>query len=98
MTPKELCFELIKAQSEDEVAKIIDASEVLRDEKNWAPYGNYENNVGTFLNQQSHPVAALTAKIINSIDAVLTAECKKQNIDPESAGTTYQAPSSGAIF
>ncbi len=85
MESKKLCFCLINAQTELEVDEIIKGNVLLNDGRNWAPYGNLENNVGTFITQQSNPVAAITEKIINSIDAVLLAECKKRSIDPESA-------------
>ena len=85
MNEKELCLSLVSAKSEEEVTQIISKSEILNDEKNWAIYGNLENNVGTFLSQQSSPVAALTEKIVNSVDAVLLAECRKRKIDPEGA-------------
>lgn len=83
MNEKELCLSLVNAKSEEEVTQIISKSEILNDEKNWAIYGNLENNVGTFLSQQSSPVAALTEKIVNSVDAVLLAECRKNGLNPE---------------
>jgi len=85
MSSKELCMTLVQASSEDKVSKIIESNDLLKNEKNWTPFSNNENNTGTFLNQQSHPVAALTEKIVNSIDALLIAECRLRNIDPESA-------------
>ncbi|MEW6653266.1 MAG: hypothetical protein AB1394_07330 [Bacteroidota bacterium] len=85
MKEKELCLSLVDAKAEEEVTRIINESEILKDERNWAIYGNLENNVGTFLSQQSSPVAALTEKIVNSVDAVLLAECRKRRIDPEGA-------------
>lgn len=85
MKEKELCLDLVKAASEEEVTSIIKQSEILSDERNWATYGNIDNNVGTFLSQQSSPVAALTEKIVNSVDAVLLAECRKRGINPEGA-------------
>ena len=65
MTHKELCLSLVQAKSEEEVSNIISTNEILKDERNWTAYGNLESNVGTFLNQQSHPVAALSKKIVN---------------------------------
>lgn len=84
MKEKDLCLKLVNAISEEEVTRTINESEILSDEKNWAIYGNLENNVGTFLSQQSSPVAALTEKIVNSVDAVLLAECRKRQINPDS--------------
>jgi hypothetical protein len=85
MTIQELCFALINSRSEEDITNIIKSNEILNDDRNWAPYGELENNVGTFLSQQSSPVDALTEKIINSVDAVLLAECRKRGIDPEGA-------------
>ena len=85
MKEKELCLDLVKAASEEEVTNIIKQNEILSDERNWATYGNIDNNVGTFLSQQSSPVAALAEKIVNSVDAVLLAECRKRGINPEGA-------------
>ena len=85
MNVKELCIKLVNAVSEEEVTEIISENEMLKDDRNWASYGNQENNVGTFMSQQSSPVAALTEKIVNSIDAVLLRECRKRGIDPQGA-------------
>lgn len=83
MNAKELCLSLVNAKSEEEVSLIISHSEILSDERNWLRFGDLENNVGTFLSQQSSPVAALTEKIVNSVDAVLLSECRKRDINPE---------------
>lgn len=85
MTPKELCLALINVNLEEQVSKIILNDEILNDETSWTPYGSIENNVGTIFNQSSAPVAALTEKIINSIDAILLNECKKRGIEPDGA-------------
>lgn len=42
---------------------------------------NYDKIVS---NQQSSAVVALVEKLVNSIDAVLTAECFRRGIDPKS--------------
>jgi len=51
----------------------------------WRPYGDISNNRGVVGNQQSSPVAALVEKLVNSIDAVLIAECHRWGINPASS-------------
>lgn len=86
--PKQLCLELVKADSEDAVTEILEKNELMNDASMWLPLGNLENNFSIVGNQQSSPTAALVEKLINSIDHMLIKECSKQGIDPESA----QAP------
>ena len=78
-----LLLKLVSAQSEGEVHQIIELDEILRDENNWHPYGNYVTNFNTIDNQQKSPIAALIEKPVNSIDSLLLKECKLQNIDPK---------------
>ena len=80
---EKLLFNLLLAQSEEKVKKIIDSDAVLSNEKNWRPYGGYETNFDTIDNQQKSPVAALIEKPINSIDALLLKECKLRGVDPK---------------
>lgn len=81
---RELCFELLSSETEDEVIDVLKKWEFWEDADSWKPYGNVQNNRGIVGNQQSSPVAALVEKIVNSIDAVLTGECFKAGIDPTS--------------
>lgn len=80
---KKLLMQIVNAKSETEVKEIIDTNPLLKDEKNWKPYGGYDTNFNTIHNQQQHPVKALAEKPINSIDALLLKECKLRGIDPE---------------
>lgn len=80
---EKLLFNLLLAQSEEEIKKIIDSDAVLSNGNNWRPYGGYETNFNTIDNQQKNPVAALIEKPINSIDALLLKECKLRGIDPK---------------
>ena len=84
-----LCYELLRSETEDEVISILKKEGFWEDRRVWQPYGNIGNNRGIVGNQQSSAVAALVEKIINSIDAVLTAECLIDGIDP----TSSDAPS-----
>lgn len=86
----QLLKQLLSAQDENAVASIIKNHPVLADDSKWIPFGGNRMNFGTIDNQQQNPIAALTEKITNSIDALLLNECKLAGIDPE--GNT--APSS----
>ncbi|HUS70081.1 MAG TPA: hypothetical protein VM075_04800 [Anaerolineae bacterium] len=79
--PESLLMDLISADSEDDVKTIVDNHPLISKPNNWTPYGS-ETSVGTFLAQQESPVAALTEKIMNSIDALLVKECALRGIDP----------------
>lgn len=81
---RELCLKLAYANSEEEVIEILKGFEYWDNEKYWRYYGDNENNFATIGNQQSRPEAALVEKIINSVDAVLMAECLKRGTNPES--------------
>jgi hypothetical protein len=87
-----LARSLIGAQSEEQVTRIVESHPVLRDPGKWRPYGGPEK-AGTFQNQQQNAVAALTDKVINSIDALLLRECRARGIDPagRDAPKTMQA-------
>jgi hypothetical protein len=82
--PKQLCLDLLRAESEDEVTKILQKYSLL-DDSLWRDLGDDENNFSIVGNQQSTSSAALVEKIINSIDAILMAKCLIAGIDPESA-------------
>ncbi len=81
---QELCLRLLRAESEEEVVDILQSCGFWDNRDVWVAYGGIQNNRGIVGNQQSSPVAALVEKIVNSIDAVLIAECLRSNIDPSS--------------
>jgi hypothetical protein len=76
---------LIRADSEQEVIKILKDVGYWNNPKNWKFYGDFENNFSVIGNQQSLPESALVEKIINSVDAVLMRECLRRRINPESS-------------
>ena len=84
MNVKKLCLELVCCETERDVINILEKENFWNDPKAWRYYGDNENNYGTIGNQQSRPESALVEKIINSVDAVLMAECLRKGIDPES--------------
>ena len=82
---KQLCTELLHAESEGKVIKILKAHGYWDKPDFWRPYGDVENNWGQSGNQQSLAEAALAEKIVNSVDARLINECRERGIEPESS-------------
>lgn len=82
---KKLLLGLVNATSEKEVTSIIQKSSLLKNDDNWKPYGGFRGNFSQIHNQAKETVPSLIEKPINSIDAILTKECKLRGIDPESA-------------
>jgi len=84
---QEFCMQLLRLETESEVVQLLRDSRLWGDRTAWKPYGDINNNRGIVGNQQSSPVAALVEKLVNSVDAVLTAECLRRGIDPEGPDT-----------
>jgi hypothetical protein len=79
----ELCDLLLKAESEDAVEAVLKKAGYSSDDPNiWQPFGGFGMNLNQINNQQSDATAALVEKLINSIDAVLLADCYQSGIDP----------------
>jgi hypothetical protein len=77
---------LLKAEGESEVDDILRKVGFLNDNPDvWQPFGGFGMNLNQINNQQSDATAALVEKLINSIDAVLMAECHYAGIDPKGA-------------
>ncbi len=87
---KKLCLDLAQAESEQDVIAVLKKAHLWDQESNWKEMDESTGNWSTIGNQQSAPDTALVEKIINSVDAVLTRECMREGIDPESG----QAPHS----
>ena len=87
---QELFFNLLNAQTEEEVKKIIESNPLTSKDNNWTPYGGTNGNYSSFENQMTTAEAALIEKLTNSIDAILTRQSWKKGIDPSSK----QAPQS----
>lgn len=81
---KELCINLAQAESEQGVVKILKNAGLWDRESAWIDYDHNPNNFSTIGNQQSSPDTALVEKLINSVDAVLTRECLRKGINPDS--------------
>src|SRR5687767_6236573 len=81
-----LFYALLKADTEDDVTKILTEAETLSCDDDWKSLGEFDNNWSLAGNQQSAAAAALVEKLINGIDSVLIYECLKRRIDPTSPG------------
>jgi ribosomal protein S8 len=81
---EEFCMRLLKSELEEEVVDILKEYGYWDDRAVWKPYGDIQNNRSIVSNQRSSAVAALVEKLVNSIDAVLTAECYHRGVDPKS--------------
>lgn len=78
-----LCYDLLAAEEESKAIEILLRAGVWDDAGSWRVFGGQENNFSTIGNQQANAEAALVEKLVNSIDAVLTLECRRGGIDPE---------------
>ncbi len=87
---EQLCYHLLRADSEAEVVRLLQEAGYWDDPDAWTAYGGNENNFSIIGNQQASPDAALVEKLINSVDAVLMRECLRSENPPdgESAPST----------
>lgn len=94
MKSKEICFQLLAAESEKEVQNIIESSPELKKPTNWRPLDNRETNFNVTSNQASDGGKALTELMTNMVDAVLVKHAYLKKIDPKSPKaprTMYEA-------
>ncbi|MFO7846791.1 MAG: hypothetical protein R6V27_09540 [Balneolaceae bacterium] len=80
---KNLCLDLLNAESEGEVVRILSKEGYWNDSDLWRYYGDKEDNFSTVGNQQSRPEAAIVEKVVNSVDAILMNECWEMGISPD---------------
>ena len=83
-SPQELCMDLLRADTEEEVISILRQQGYWDDPAAWVAFGGKENNFSTMGNQTSRPEAALVEKLVNSVDAVLMGECWQSGVSPDS--------------
>lgn len=95
---QELCQALIRADTEDDVIKLLCTAGYWDRPELWRHYGDVENNWGQGGNQQSLAEAALAEKIVNSIDARLINECCVLGVDPKSKTAPKSIRSAVAQF
>jgi hypothetical protein len=82
---KKLALSLAMAETEKEVVHTLEKAFLWSDSKAWKEFNGSSGNWSTIGNQQSSADAALVEKIVNAVDAVLTRECLREGILPESA-------------
>ena len=80
---KKLCLDLIHADTEDEVIKILKNRGLWDDPKYWRYYGDDELNWNRAGNQQARSDFAVNEKLVNTIDSRLMLECMLAGINPE---------------
>ncbi|MFC1981734.1 hypothetical protein ACFLVN_05805 [Chloroflexota bacterium] len=78
---------LADSETESDVIRHLQKAGLWEDPTNWQCFGGIEDNWSTIGNQQSNPQSALVEKLINSVDAMLMAKCKKSGLDPEGLNT-----------
>src|SRR5256714_15453560 len=82
MRSKEICFQLLTAESEKEIQRIIEGTPELKKASNWRPLDNRETNFNVTSNQASDGGKALTELMTNMVDAVLMKYAYLKGIDP----------------
>lgn len=80
---KQLCLDLVNADSEDDVIRLLDEAGYWNDRRSWRYLDDNPGNYSSIGNQQSNPDAALAEKLVNSIDARLTNECLVRGMRPD---------------
>ncbi len=81
---RELLMDLLGAEDEESVVKVLKNWKLFSDETRWRPLGDMGNNMSIVQNQQSNAMAALVEKLTNSIDAILMRHVQAKEIDPRS--------------
>ncbi|WP_424989027.1 hypothetical protein [Flagellimonas sp.] len=84
MNNKDLALSLVHADTENEIINILKKEGYWDKSDDWQLYGGKENNFATIGNQKSRAEDALVEKIVNSVDAVLMAECLKRGFKTDS--------------
>lgn len=79
---KQLCLDLLQADTEESVMRILKGQGYWDNTAAWRYYGDKEGNYSTIGNQTESSEAALVEKVVNSIDAVLMNECWIRGMNP----------------
>ena len=98
MSSRDLCLNLMKADTEDEVVDLLREAGYWDDPAAWRYLGGAENNFSSIGNQQSNPVPALIEKLINGVDARLLNSCLERGIKPESCEAPKNIREAVGIF
>ncbi len=95
---KNFCIELMKADSEEKVIKLLSDAGYWDEPNAWRYYGDRASNFNTIGNQMSRSDAALVEKIVNSVDARLINECLERGINPEGSDAPKSMREAVALF
>lgn len=88
---KQLCNQLMQANTEADVIRILRSAGYWDDSAAWRYLGDEEFNYSSVGNQQSRAEQAIIEKLINSIDAKLIGEARRAGCLPL-VGSNPQAP------
>lgn len=94
MNSKQLCMQLIAAESEAKVQEIVKQTPEMSKPGNWRPLDDRETNFNVTSNQASDGGKALTELMTNMVDAVLMKSAYEKGIDPRGSSapaTMYEA-------
>ena len=80
MNSKDVCFRLLRAESEREIDVIVESEPVLSDASNWYPIDGRDTNFNVVTNQASTGSKALTELCTNMVDAVLMKHARMRGI------------------
>ena len=83
---RQLCLDLLHADTEEQVIRILDQHGYWNDSNAWRLFGNTEGNYSTIGNQANNADVPIVEKLVNSVDAVLMGECGSAGIKPNSPG------------
>ncbi len=93
-----LASNLLRADSEADVVRILCDAGLWDDGNLWRLYGDKEGNFAQAGNQQALPEAALVEKIVNCCDSRLMCECLLRGINPESDAAPQSMRDAVAMF
>ena len=82
MKSRDTCYRILQAESEREVAEIVESVPELGRAENWHPIDGRETNFNVVTNQAATGGKALTELCTNMVDAVLLKHAYLKGIDP----------------
>lgn len=85
MTSEDLCIDLLRAESEDEVSKFLDDVGTSAGTITWHPLDGRETNFNVVTNQASTGAKALTELCTNMVDAILLRHAYEGGLNPTAA-------------
>ena len=80
MNGRDVCFRILRSESEREVDRIIESEPELSDAVNWHPIDGRDTNFNVVTNQASTGSKALTELCTNMVDAVLMKHAHERGV------------------